>query len=705
MCSALGSMAATVEQLEELRLKLVKYEDQQNQILVELRGQVASEVGSVTGGLKDLHERTRIAVEVLTQRVDQIEVGGAEQDKSGGKWTKSLMSSKHMIPNKLKSQDEWKGWKADVEDYCEETFLGMKKWLDEIKTADEEVTEEMLPGDWWSRGAMLWRFLKKYTEGDGKKIIAGVRGDNGWEAWRKLHQEFEPAAVMREAMVLSQYTGMVAKRAKNPEETRTLMIELAERARRVEEVTGTEVDDKHAMSVIAGILDPETLRHTAQYQGARASVETLKRKVMEFVNLVGSSGKGVAAMELGRVQSKMEEDIEGLQCTTCFGQEEYYDDAQGEGGEEEQWNTLNAFEGQCHNCNGFGHRAAECPSKGGKSKGKGKGDYKGKGKGYGGKNTNSYGKGYGKSNPQNHWSSYGKYGPIKGGSKRKGKGKGPRDGCFICGGNHYQADCTQNQNRNTEGIRSLCNLKIAEKTSSTKEEDEDGGEASAKEAKGKDEHTLKKEKETLKKKSEVEKEKVLKKNGFEERKSGIKEADNEGFQTVKSKRAMKRERHNQNKGNKESINMLMTINPPTVNRVTETPEWEEIEMAVDSGATETVVGIDMLESIETSEGEAARKGVEYEVASGQTIPNLGEKQFVAVGEEGCMRKMKAQVCDVNKPLLSVNRMVQAGNRVVFENGNNYVEDLSSGERMYLTEKGGMYMLKLWVKNPFHRPAQ
>ena len=173
-------MAATVDQLEELRRQLVKYEDQQNKILVELRGQVASEVGNVTGGLKDLHERTRIAVEVLTQRVDQFEVGSQEQDKSGGKWTRSLMSTKNMIPSKFKSQDDSKGRKADVEDYCEETFQGMKKWMDEVKTAEEEISEEMLPGDWWDRGAMLWRFLKKYTEGDGRKIIAGVRGENGW---------------------------------------------------------------------------------------------------------------------------------------------------------------------------------------------------------------------------------------------------------------------------------------------------------------------------------------------------------------------------------------------------------------------------------------------------------------------------------------------------------------------------------------------
>ena len=62
--------------------------------------------------------------------------------------------------------------------------------------------------------------------------------------------------------------------------------------------------------------------------------------------------------------------------------------------------------------------------------------------------------------------------------------------------------------------------------------------------------------------------------------------------------------------------------------------------------------------------------------------------------------MTAQVCDVNKALLSVSKMVNAGNRVVFEKGVSYVEDVESGERMYMRECGGMYMLKLWVKKGF-----
>jgi hypothetical protein len=86
-------------------------------------------------------------------------------------------------------------------------------------------------------------------------------------------------------------------------------------------------------------------------------------------------------------------------------------------------------------------------------------------------------------------------------------------------------------------------------------------------------------------------------------------------------------------------------------------------LAVDGGATETVVEIKMLDSVELKDGAASHRGVKYEVASGDTIPNEGEKKFTARTEEGVQRTTVAQVADVSKALLSVNRMVDVGSKV------------------------------------------
>ena len=152
-----------------------------------------------------------------------------------------------------------------------------------------------------------------------------------------------------------------------------------------------------------------------------------------------------------------------------------------------------------------------------------------------------------------------------------------------------------------------------------------------------------------------------------------------------------------------NLRTLREVVPPGVNSV-EDQEWEELEMAVDSGASETVLGEDMLRSVETTEGSACRRGVQYEVANGDLVPNLGEKKFCCVGEDGKSRGITAQVCDVNKALLSVRRMVQAGNRVVFDSSGGYIEHTDTGDRIHMREQGGMYMLKLWVQRPFQGQA-
>ena len=83
----------------------------------------------------------------------------------------------------------------------------------------------------------------------------------------------------------------------------------------------------------------------------------------------------------------------------------------------------------------------------------------------------------------------------------------------------------------------------------------------------------------------------------------------------------------------------------------------------------------------------------------------GEKIFTGVTAEGLPRKVKAQVCQVNKPLMSVNKLVKAGNKVVFEPQGAYIEDQGTGEKIQLTEQGGMYMVKLWVPaEGFWRPG-
>ena len=73
--------------------------------------------------------------------------------------------------------------------------------------------------------------------------------------------------------------------------------------------------------------------------------------------------------------------------------------------------------------------------------------------------------------------------------------------------------------------------------------------------------------------------------------------------------------------------MLEIVTPEGIGSVMD-GEWEEVVFAVDSGASETVVSEDMISSAEIKQGLQSKRGIQYEVANGVRIPNLGEKRFV-----------------------------------------------------------------------------
>ena len=120
-------------------------------------------------------------------------------------------------------------------------------------------------------------------------------------------------------------------------------------------------------------------------------------------------------------------------------------------------------------------------------------------------------------------------------------------------------------------------------------------------------------------------------------------------------------------------------------------------MFVDSGATENVIGMGMIQAVDTVAGTASRLGIEYEVANGTRIPNLGEQRVYVVTDEGVKRMLTLQVCDVNKGLLSASKIAQKDHRVVFDPEGSYIEDKTTKEKLWLQQQGGMYTLKLWVK--------
>ena len=113
----------------------------------------------------------------VAARVDKL-----EEKISGGAMhgQKSLLHHKNMSVAVLEKMDQWRSWTADVEDYTEETMPGIRSYLD--KSEEEEISEVDLDPEAWAQREMIWRFLKRYTAGEARKVVASASHRNGWEA-------------------------------------------------------------------------------------------------------------------------------------------------------------------------------------------------------------------------------------------------------------------------------------------------------------------------------------------------------------------------------------------------------------------------------------------------------------------------------------------------------------------------------------------
>ena len=155
---------------------------------------------------------------------------------------------------------------------------------------------------------------------------------------------------------------------------------------------------------------------------------------------------------------------------------------------------------------------------------------------------------------------------------------------------------------------------------------------------------------------------------------------------------------------KDGVRPLTEIRPQALRPAgMKTGEWEYVEAIVDSGATVTVFPPKVGSGYAIMEGEAARAGVVYEVANGQEIPNLGEKQLPIMTIEGSVRGLKTQIADVSKPLQAVRSLIKSGHLVVFGDGDDgtesYVVNKFTGEVNMLIDDGVNYLMGMYVVPP------
>ena len=131
-------------------------------------------------------------------------------------------------------------------------------------------------------------------------------------------------------------------------------------------------------------------------------------------------------------------------------------------------------------------------------------------------------------------------------------------------------------------------------------------------------------------------------------------------------------------------------------------KWESLPfpIVIDSGACASVLPTEWCNHVSLLKTPQSEAGEYFRAANGKKIFNEGQKLVTMMTKEGAMRDMSFTVCSVTKALGSVSQMCKAGNKVIFNPPwhpeGSYIEHEGTGERLWLEEQGGLYVLQAKV---------
>ena len=83
-------------------------------------------------------------------------------------------------------------------------------------------------------------------------------------------------------------------------------------------------------------------------------------------------------------------------------------------------------------------------------------------------------------------------------------------------------------------------------------------------------------------------------------------------------------------------------------------------------------------------------------ANGEQIKDLGEKNIPFKTNEGIQRCITFRSANVVKPLISMQKVVRAGNIVVLDEMNPHIRNTRDGTVIKLDVNNGVYTMDMWI---------
>ena len=151
--------------------------------------------------------------------------------------------------------------------------------------------------------------------------------------------------------------------------------------------------------------------------------------------------------------------------------------------------------------------------------------------------------------------------------------------------------------------------------------------------------------------------------------------------------------------------LLSPVNLVTVKETTEVlvneEAWRDIEfeVALDSGSVVHVCSIDDCPGYRVAESPGSRRGQDFLMGDGGTIPNLGQSQLnLSDGDKDI--ESVFQIAAVTRPLMSVGRICDEGHSITFNAVMAVVHGKDGAELCRFQRNGsGLYVAKLKLRSP------
>ena len=119
---------------------------------------------------------------------------------------------------------------------------------------------------------------------------------------------------------------------------------------------------------------------------------------------------------------------------------------------------------------------------------------------------------------------------------------------------------------------------------------------------------------------------------------------------------------------------------------------------IDSGAAEHVIPKGWATSVPTRASVGSMRGVHYVAANGARILNLGEQRVGFWTADGIGTSWTFQVCQVNKPLASVAKLVDDGWKVIFDSELSCLVHKRTGKVIKLKKERGVYVIDAYIES-------